>query len=186
MSAAGRPALVRQHEDSAPPALLSEWAAERGIALEVQRTDGPAIPAPDLDGRPFVVSLGSKFSPADREVPAVTAELELIRRAVAADIPVLGLCYGAQILAAVLGGQIEAAPEPELGWHRISSQVPAEIPDGPWLQWHYQRFTLPPGAQRARPLPAGPTGVRPRAASRRAVPPGSHGRDRAELGPHGR
>ena len=141
-----RPALVRQHEDSAPPALLSEWAAERGIPLEVQRTDGPTIPDPDLTGRPFVVSLGSKYSPVDRDIPAVVAELELIKRAVAGDIPVLGLCYGAQVLAAVLGGEIQAAPEPELGWHRISSQVPAEIPDGPWLQWHYQRFTLPPGA----------------------------------------
>ena len=105
------------------------------------------IPEPDLTGRPFVVSLGSKYSPADRDVPAVAAELRLVERALSEHVPVLGLCYGAQVLAAVLGGTIEPAPEPELGWHRISSQVPADLPEGPWLQWHYQRFTLPPGAQ---------------------------------------
>ena len=147
MSAAGRPALIRQHGDSAPPALLAEWAASRQIPVEVQRTDTETIPDPDLDGRPFVVSLGSKYSPADRDVPAVAAELALLERAVAENVPVLGLCYGAQVLAAVLGGQIEPAPEAELGWHRIDSRVPAEIPEGPWLQWHFQRFSLPPGAE---------------------------------------
>ncbi|HET9103464.1 MAG TPA: type 1 glutamine amidotransferase [Solirubrobacteraceae bacterium] len=142
-----RPALIRQHGDTAPPALLAEWAVDRGIEIEVQRTDVAAIPDPDLRGRPFVASLGSKYSPADREVPAVAAELSLIERAVTEEVPVLGLCYGAQVLAAVLGGRIEAAPEPELGWHRIDSRVPQDVPEGPWLQWHYLRFTLPPGAE---------------------------------------
>ncbi len=141
-----RPALIRQHGHSAPPALLAEWAQARGIEIEIDRTDQAPAGLPSLENRPFIASLGSKHSPADREVPAVAAELALIERAVQADVPVLGLCYGGQVLAAVLGGKLERAPEPELGWHRIESDDPGLIPEGPWLQWHYDRVTLPPGA----------------------------------------
>jgi GMP synthase-like glutamine amidotransferase len=60
---------------------------------------------------------------------------------------VLGLCYGGQVLAQVLGGNVERAPEPELGWHPVQTTAPATIDEGPWLQWHYDRFTVPPGAE---------------------------------------
>lgn len=142
-----QPALIRQHGDSAPPALLAEWAQARGIEIEIDRTDHAPANLPSVENRPFVASLGSKHSPADRDVPAVAGELALIERAVQADVPVLGLCYGGQVLAAVLGGELEHAPEPELGWHRIESEDPELIPEGPWLQWHYDRVTLPPGAR---------------------------------------
>ena len=42
--------------------------------------------------------------------------------------------------------EIEHAPEPEFAWHRIDSDDPERVPEGPWLEWHYDRFTLPPGA----------------------------------------
>jgi GMP synthase-like glutamine amidotransferase len=142
------PALVLQHGDWGPPALLAEWADAAGIPYEIHRVDlGPTqIPAPA--GRPFVACLGSDHSPRDREtVPEVAAELDFLKKTVAAGVPVLGLCFGGQMLSAVLGGEVERAPEPELGWHTIRSASPDLIPEGPWLQWHYDRFTLPPGAR---------------------------------------
>lgn len=138
--------LVLQHGDWGPPGLLGEWAGARGIRLEVHRTDLEER-LPDLDGHAFLVSLGSKYSPLDRDVPEVAAELALLERAVAAELPVLGLCYGAQMLATALGGTVQRAPEPELGWHAVSSSAREFLEDGPWLQWHYDRFTLPPGAE---------------------------------------
>ena len=148
---ASAPALIRQHGETGPPGILAEWAQARQIPIEIHRTDLDPGADVDLAGRPFVASLGSKHSPNDTHVPAVAAELTVLERAVRTDIPVLGLCYGAQVLAAVLGGEVEAAPEAELGWHRIDSEDEAAIPAGPWLQWHYHRFTLPPGArERAR------------------------------------
>jgi GMP synthase-like glutamine amidotransferase len=139
-------ALILQHGEWGPPAVLAEWAAARGIPADVHRTDLNGD-RPALDGQPFVASLGSNRSPAEADAPAVREELAYIAGAVERDIPVLGLCYGGQILAAVLGGRVERAPEPELGWHAVQSAAPDLVPAGPWLQWHYDRFTVPPGAE---------------------------------------
>ncbi|MDP9134407.1 MAG: hypothetical protein M3N56_06210, partial [Actinomycetota bacterium] len=56
------------------------------------------------------------------------------------------LCYGGQVLAAVLGAQVGPAPLPELGWREIETDDPGVVPAGPWLEWHFERFCTPPGA----------------------------------------
>lgn len=159
-----RPGLILQHGPTSPPGLLGEWAQLRGVPVEVHETfsdpsapyePGPARAMPEIDGRSFVCCLGSKHSPLDREVPVVAATIELIARAVEREIPVLGLCYGGQVLADVLGGVVEPAPEPELGWYDVESDDPETVAPGPWLEWHYQRFTLPPGARELARSPAG-------------------------------
>ena len=146
-----KPALILQHGPTSPPGLLGEWAQARGVEVEVCRTfeDGALSNGnlPDLTGRAFVACLGSKHSPLDREVPVVAATIALIASAVQLDVPVLGLCYGGQVLADVLGGVVEPATEAELAWHTIETADPQRIPAGPWLEWHYVRFTLPPGAE---------------------------------------
>ena len=136
--------LVRQHGESGPPALLGEWLDARGIAYVV--SDSRTNHTPDVREFEAVASLGCRYSPADADVPQVAAEIALIARAVEHDIPVLGLCFGGQVLAHVLGGTIEPAPTPEFGWREIDTDEPDAIPAGPWLLWHYQRFTVPPGA----------------------------------------
>ena len=138
-------ALILQHGDLGPPALLGDWAAARGIAFEIhQARSGAQLPAPN--GQAFVASLGSRHNPDDEHVEEVAAEFAFIAEAVRRDIPVLGLCFGGQMLAKVLGGTIERAPTPELGWYTVQSADPAVVPEGPWLQWHFDAFTLPAGA----------------------------------------
>jgi GMP synthase-like glutamine amidotransferase len=78
--------------------------------------------------------------------PGVAAERELLTRAVERDVPVLGLCYGGQVLAAVLGAEVGPAPVPELGWRVVETDDASVIPEGPWLEWHFERFCTPPGA----------------------------------------
>jgi GMP synthase-like glutamine amidotransferase len=140
-----KPVLIRQHVESAPPGLLAEWLEARGIPYVVDRSwlDGPL---PDPGDYAFVVSLGHTSGPGDTHDPAVVAELELLRTAVARDVPVLGLCFGGEALAAVLGARVERSPAPELGWREIETDDPDAIPAGPWLEWHFERFTTPPGA----------------------------------------
>ena len=79
-----------------------------------------------------------------------------MKDAVARDIPVLGLCFGGQMLASALGGTVEtrAAARARPGTASTATD-PEQIPEGPWLQWHFDRFTLPPGAQQLATSPAG-------------------------------
>jgi GMP synthase-like glutamine amidotransferase len=141
-----KPVLIRQHGETGPPGVLGEWLEARGLTWDVD-SSWIGAPAPDPEEYEFVVSLGSKHSPRDAQEPAVAAELALLERAVARDVPVLGLCFGGQALAHVLGGVVEAAPVPELGWREIETDAPDLVPAGPWLEWHYERFSTPPGAQ---------------------------------------
>jgi GMP synthase-like glutamine amidotransferase len=145
--------LILQHGEWAPPGLLADWAQARGIAVDVHRADR-GEPLPALDGVAFVASLGDYYNPDDRHVAHVDAERRFVEQAIERDAPVLGLCFGGQMLAAALGGRIVPAPRPELGWHTIEPTDPT-ISEGPWLQWHYHSFTLPPGATQLASSPAG-------------------------------
>jgi len=138
-------ALIRQHTESAPPGLLAEWLRERDIAYDLHRTYAD-VSMPDPRGYAFIVSLGSDLNPRDTHDPAVAAELVLLERAIEHDVPVLGLCFGGQALAAALGGSVEPAPVPELGWTETETDEPELVPPGPWLEWHFERFSTPPGA----------------------------------------
>ncbi len=140
-----KPVLVRQHEAMTPPGLLVEWLEARGIPYEVHHSyKGRAVPDPS--DYAFVASLGSPYGPNDTHERSVVDELGLIGTAVDKGVPVLGLCFGGEVLSAVLGGTVERAPKPELGWREIETDEPNLIPAGPWLEWHYERFTTPPGA----------------------------------------
>jgi GMP synthase-like glutamine amidotransferase len=140
-----KPGLIRQHVDSAPAGLLGEWLEARGLAYEVQETwVAPSVPDPA--DYAFVASLGHDKMAGDVWDPGVAAERELLTLAVERDVPVLGLCYGGQVLAAVLGAEVGPAPVPELGWRVVETDDAAVIPEGPWLEWHFERFCTPPGA----------------------------------------
>jgi GMP synthase-like glutamine amidotransferase len=140
-----KPVLIRQHEEMTPPGLLAEWLEERGIPYEVHHSHKGGT-VPDPTDYAFVASLGSPYGPNDTHEPGVVDELALVGAAVENDVPVLGLCFGGEVLSAVLGGRVERAPVPELGWREIQTDDPGAIPAGPWLEWHYERFTTPPGA----------------------------------------
>jgi GMP synthase-like glutamine amidotransferase len=141
-----KPVLIRQHGEHSPPDLLEDWLRARSIPYVVNRS-WLGEPLPDPRDHSFVVSLGSRFNPRDRDEPLVADELRLLDRAVEREVPVLGLCFGGQVLAAVLGAEIEPAPEPELGWYTLDSDDHDLIEPGPWLEWHYERFEVPAGAR---------------------------------------
>ena len=69
----------------------------------------------------------------------------MVRDATAAGVGVLGVCFGGQLVAQALGGTATRSANPELGWYRVDSSAPF-IAEGPWFQWHSDRWTTPPGA----------------------------------------
>jgi GMP synthase-like glutamine amidotransferase len=140
-----KPVLIRQHVDSAPAGLLAAWLDARGLPYEVSRS-WLLERLPDPEDYAFVASLGHDGMAGDTHDPAVAAERELLALAVERGVPVLGLCYGGQVLAAVLGARVGPAPVAELGWRAIETDEPDLVPAGPWLEWHFERFETPPGA----------------------------------------
>jgi GMP synthase-like glutamine amidotransferase len=102
-----KPILIRQHEEMTPPGLLVDWLRERGIPFKVHPSWLGT--APDLTSYSFVASLGSPYGPNDTHETAVVEELKLIEAAVESELPVLGLCFGGEVLSAVLGGRVERA-----------------------------------------------------------------------------
>ncbi len=138
-------ALVLQHHESAPAGHLAGWARARGIGLDVHTPQ--AGPPPDPRGFDLVVSLGSPCSVTDRTVAWIAPELRAIEAAVARDVPVLGICFGGQLLARALGARVAPAAEPQMGWHAVATERPELVEPGPWFYWHYDAFEVPAGAE---------------------------------------
>jgi GMP synthase-like glutamine amidotransferase len=138
-------ALIIQHEEPTPPGFVNEWLDEHGAIVETFRID---IDEREVDPSQYdlIVSLGAECAAFDDSMPFVPREAQLMRRAVDADVPVLGLCFGGQMLARVLGGDVFRSEVSEIGWLPVRSNDAELIPEGPWFQWHFDAFTLPPGA----------------------------------------
>jgi GMP synthase-like glutamine amidotransferase len=106
--------LILQHEEPTPPGHMTEWLAEQGARIEVFRIDEKEeeVNPRDYD---LIVSLGSEFAAFDDSIPFVQREVTLYEQAIEADVPILGLCFGGQMLARVLGSRLFRAEKAEIG-----------------------------------------------------------------------
>jgi GMP synthase-like glutamine amidotransferase len=134
--------LVLQTQPDAPAGLLEDWAERRGLALTTVRSDQNDLPEPTQFA--FAIALGSGATARGDGPPWVARQIEWLRAADAKGIPVLGICFGAQTLAAALGGSVHRLPKPEVRWMHVQTEDPDRLPAGPWLAWHEDGFTLPP------------------------------------------
>ena len=73
-------------------------------------------------------------------------ELEKLKAAHNAGIPILGICFGGQLMARALGGSVAKAPKAEVGWFEIESNDKTLISSGPWFEYHWDRWQSPKGA----------------------------------------
>ncbi len=148
--------LFVYNDPTAPEALLGDVFSEQGFDIETfnvvpaDRVDSPAVDVtfPDPTEFDVVVPLGSRWSVYDDALTRtwVGTEMAWVRDAVAAGVGVLGVCFGGQLVAQALGGTVTRSPHPELGWYDITSETTDFIATGPWFEWHFDRWTLPPGA----------------------------------------
>ncbi|MBI3574392.1 MAG: type 1 glutamine amidotransferase [Gammaproteobacteria bacterium] len=150
-----QPILIFRHAPHEGPGYLAGYLDRRGLPHRLIRIDqGDPIPI-SLDGASGLVFMGGPISVND-PLPWIPKALNLIRQAVAADLPVLGHCLGGQLISKALGGVITKSPAKEIGW------LPVQTVDNPaardWLDglpkefevyhWHGETFSIPPGATR--------------------------------------
>lgn len=129
---------------------LAPAMSRRGFLVDVRNVGDLVVDGPDavrLDGVDLVCVTGSPDSVYDETLDWVTAERRLLQRVDDAHIPVLGVCFGAQILASALGGSVKPSDFPEHGFTTVSTLRPDLIAAGPWLEFHHDAITPPPGAE---------------------------------------
>jgi len=124
---------------------MTSWLSEQGAVVDTLRIDEDDRL---VDPRQYdlIVSLGSEFAAFDDSIPFVPREALLFEDAIEGDVPILGLCFGGQMLSRVLGGRVYRSEKCEIGWLPVRSNDPDLVSEGPWFQWHFDVFTAPPGA----------------------------------------
>ena len=139
--------IVVRHHAIDDAGFIADAFRARGAEIVVhQFPKGGPLPA--LDGAAHVVVLGAAWSVYEEQISGwIGTELDWLRAADAAGIPVLGICFGAQALTAALGGQVEAAPRSEVGWTTVETLDQDLIEPGPWLEFHHDRCLPPPEAR---------------------------------------
>jgi GMP synthase (glutamine-hydrolysing) len=153
----GDPWVVLQHVAFEGPGALGLAIAAAGAPLSLVRLDlGPPVPAPaDLAEAAGLIAMGGPMGVYD-DLAWLEPERVLLRAAVERRLPVLGVCLGAQQLAAALGAEVMEGPAPEVGVGEVHLSTdalhdpvfgPAPTPL-PCVHWHGDTFSLPEGAVR--------------------------------------
>jgi GMP synthase (glutamine-hydrolysing) len=155
-AAAARPAvaLVLRHDSAIGLGNLGPVLEGHGyevVTVDAPHDDVTAIDAlaPDL----LVVLGGDEAAYETDRYPYVGHEIELLRRRIAAEAPVFGVCLGAQMLAASLGGRAYRGPRKEVGWLGVDLTEAGErspvrhVRGARFVQWHGDTFDLPDGIE---------------------------------------
>jgi GMP synthase-like glutamine amidotransferase len=147
---------VAQHASNEGPGLLAGVLADAGVAMHVVQLDrDERLPAPASLGGAVVMG-GAMGVQDTHEHPWLETERRWISEAVEAGVPVLGVCLGAQQLAAALGAAVTTGPSPEIGVDEVvltpeGRTDPVLGPEGSRvtvIQWHGDSFQIPDGAVR--------------------------------------
>lgn len=177
-------AVILQHVASEGPGRIVPVLRDFGIPTDVRHLyRGDEVPT-DLDELRMLVVLGGPMGVADvgsEKYPFLAKEVDLLKRLVRHDRPVLGICLGAQLLAHAAGAKVypnvkmappaghgqapmpaePITPLPEIGWAPVTFPFPGGTEpmvmgthDGaPFFHWHYDTFDLPKLPPPANPAP---------------------------------
>ncbi len=133
--------LVLKHPGESDPGNLLAWLHANDYPVRVARVMGGL---PRASSFRAVVVLGSPAAVYDADLAWIEHERHFVRQCISLGTPVLGICFGAQLLAETLGGQVRALAEPELGWQIFQGQEPYAAE---WFSWHGDEILPPEDAQ---------------------------------------
>jgi GMP synthase (glutamine-hydrolysing) len=148
-------ALAIVHQADVTAGVFADVVTGRGHALDHWAISAaPEPPAPIADYGAVLVFGGAMHVDQEDRHGWLHDERLLLRRLLADEVPLLGLCLGGQLVAKALHGHVRRMPSPEIGWHLVEptpeagsdplfARIPAPFPT---FQWHLYRFELPEGA----------------------------------------
>jgi GMP synthase (glutamine-hydrolysing) len=147
-----RPLLVVRHVPWEGPYRILDAFPDVQVRMVDVLAAGTPLPAPaDVRGAVF---MGGPMSVNDVAIhPRLAEEVAWLAEAIARDLPVLGVCLGAQLIARALGAPVVPAAEKELGFAPVEIVEPSDplvaplAPRSTVLHWHGEVFELPPGAR---------------------------------------
>ena len=148
--------LIIAHDHVSPPGPVAERFHHHGFEVDeflvVPEADFPEPNVvrefPNLADYDVIVPMGAPWGAwdDDRIGNWLAPELDFLTRAIAKDVPIFGICFGGQLLARALGGSVAPGPRPEIGWTVVHTDRPDLVSAGPWFQFHYDHWAVPPAA----------------------------------------
>jgi len=147
--------LVFQHVAAEPLGTLDPMLRDRGHRIRYVNFHREPDAQPDVSRYDALIVLGGPQMPDQGHFyPHLNVEMRCIEAALKRDMPVLGICLGAQLLAYTLGGGVKPLDEWEIGWYHLEPTAQAATDPvfsrlkkvQPVFQWHGYTFDIPAGA----------------------------------------
>ncbi len=149
-----KPIRIFRHIACEGPGYLGDFLDREDIPWELVCIDANRPVPADVDAVSGLVFMGAAVGVND-DLPWIDHELDLIRKAHEAGIPMMGICFGGQLISKALGGAVTRGEGMEIGWYplyRLSSNnhdgwlagLPVEFDT---FHWHADTFSMPPGSQ---------------------------------------
>jgi GMP synthase-like glutamine amidotransferase len=138
---------IIQHTPNERPGSILEWAHTHQYDIYIYHPVQFGQ-LPKADETDMLVVMGGPMS-ANDDIPWIYQERELILQLMKQNVPILGVCFGAQQIVKALGGTVSAAPK-EVGWApvKLESNIIAGLPQQlTVMHWHGEMFTLPAQSQ---------------------------------------
>jgi GMP synthase (glutamine-hydrolysing) len=160
-----RKLLVFQHSAREPLGVLDPMLRRAGFRIRYLNFSREPDARPDVSRYNGLVVLGGPMNVDQQaQYPHLATEIGAIQDALARGIPILGICLGAQLLAAALGANVRPNTVREIGWYRLHPTAEAGTDllcrhlegDPHVFQWHAYTFDLPTGAVHLASTPTCP------------------------------
>lgn len=147
-------ALIIRHVPYEGVAGYREPIEAAGYAIDRIDVTDPGFAALDLREPDLLIMMGGPMGVYEADqYPWISCQLRRLALRLDAERPTLGVCFGAQMMAAALGAHVYPGPVKEVGFHPVSVHADAmagplrHLVDVPVLHWHGDTFTLPDGVE---------------------------------------